>query len=179
MTFSRDALGQRSPIRNPEKISVATQGKHKQTGVKQSVAKTSEGPDSVKKNNISVPFCTLSELILRRRVQLLPREWQNHPVSFSPELLAQIAHAPNGANENRSMLVFMLGVIGFCLGMMLAVVTLTLFPTSSIAFAQRAVLISTSVVAIAILLVFLTEKVRAYEAKQRFLRHVERIAHTN
>jgi len=138
--------------------------------------KTSEGEKVVIEGKTSIPFGSFVKLILRRKVQKLFKDWQSEPVIIESELLTAIASAPEDPMEDKSKVIMSAVVIGFCFGMFLTGLALSLLNMAGITIGQAELLTGLAVLLAMAVAVHIASRIHTRKAKEQIVEKVEQIA---
>jgi hypothetical protein len=123
-----------------------------------------------------IPFGVFVKLILKRKVQVLFRKWQEEPVILSSELLTSIASAPEDTPEDRSKVTLTALVLGCCLGMFLTATVLVLLASIGIVVGMRELLTGLGVLLFLAIAVYAAMKIQVHRIRQDVVDTVERVA---
>lgn len=135
-----------------------------------------ERSKAVIEGKTSVPFKTIVQLILQRKVLTLFKNWGDEPVIINSDLLTNLASAPQDSQENRAQLVLVTLGTGILIGVFaLAVFQIALLPWN-IHLAQKELLIIAGGLVSLALLVAILSRVQRKNRSQKIADAMERIA---
>ena len=97
----------------------------------------SDSEFAVVQGKTSIPFSTFVQLILKKKVMGLLKEWGEEPIVFSSLLLTKIANAPQDKAEDKNKLVLTALTLGLCSGICFSAVALLLLQALTVTVGTR------------------------------------------
>ncbi len=135
-----------------------------------------EHSKAVIEGKTSVPFKTLVQLILQRKVLTLFKSWGDTPVILSSDLLTSLASAPQDSQENRAQLVLVTLGTGVLVGVFaFAIFQIALLPWGITMGQKELLLIAGGLVGLAFLVVALS-RIQRKNKSQKIADAMERVA---
>lgn len=134
-----------------------------------------ERSKAVIEGKTSVPFKTIVQLILQRKVLTLFKNWGDEPVIINSDLLTSLASAPQDSQENRAQLVLVTLGTGVLVGVFaFAILQIALLPWGIHLEQKELLIIAGGLVGLA-LLVGALSRVQRKNRSQKIADAMERI----
>lgn len=135
-----------------------------------------ERSKAVIEGKTSVPFKTLVQLVLQRKVLALFKKWGEEPVIINSDLLTHLASAPQDNQENRAQLVLVTLGTGVLVGIFaFTIFQIALMPWGIELREKELLLIAGGLVGIALLVAVLS-RVQRKNKSEKLTDLMERIA---
>lgn len=139
-------------------------------------AENESGGKAIVEGKTSIPFSTFVQLILKKKVMSLFKDWGDEPIIFSSLLLTKIANAPQDRQEDKNKLILTALTIGLCGGICFSAITLLILWSLKVTVGQRELFVLLGTFLLVGVAVVGASRVHAGKHVAKLTEQIERIA---
>ena len=135
-----------------------------------------EEESAIVEGKTSIPFSTFVQLVLKKKVMSLFKEWGDDPIIFSSVLLTKIANCPQDTTEDKNKIILTAMTLGLCLGVAFTMLGILVLWTLGVDIGQKELLVATAALLVVGSAVFASMRIHTSKHIQKLTEHVENVS---